>query len=224
MDSAVLIATHISSLYPVEQTASVILPSATRSAPLAERSTSVDPPADHASQSSVFHTETTGTIILRLIDAGSTLELISLNTNVPPVRFVFPDRILPLPGIFLSPFQNIHILAITSAGSLYRIVLPAAGGLKWQPEQLKGKWCREYLVKHGSGKLEGLARAQSLHCVLLGQPNGVMLRLETEGVDDEEDTGEYYHIYANLPTCSRAPFHQTRGLKPHHSTHPYSPL
>lgn len=191
MEDLVLAATHISSLYSPAQVAAINVPGAARAAPLASRSTSSGTPVDHASFSSIFHSETTGAILLRIIDAGSTLELSSLNTEVPPVRFVFPDRILPSPGIFISPYQNIHILAVTSAGSLYRIVLPAADGLRWLPGQMGSKWCREYIVKHGSGRLEGVVKAQSIHCVVLGEPNGVMVRLETEGVDDYENTGTH---------------------------------
>lgn len=190
METTVLVATHLSSLYASTQGTIVTLPTARRSAPLASRLADSDPPAEHASHSSVFHSETTGTIVLRVIDGGLAIELISLTSDIPPVRFVFPDTILPTPGIFLSASQELHILAVTTTGSLYRLVLPVPGGVKWHPEQLRGNWCREYIIKHGSGILEGLVAIQGTHCVVVGHPNGVMLRLETEVLGDDANDGE----------------------------------
>lgn len=190
MDTSLLVSTHVSSLYAPAQLVTIPLDTIRRDAPLAPSPTDSDPPEEHATYSSTFHSETTGTLVLRLIHGGLTLELVSLTTDIPPIRFGFPAVVLSAPGIFLYAEQELHILAVTAAGSLFRLVLPVGGGIRWHVEQLRGNWYREYIVKSAGGECEGVVHAQSTHCVMIGLPNGALLRLETDAMGDDAHDGQ----------------------------------
>jgi nuclear pore complex protein Nup160 len=190
MDTSLLVSTHVSSLYAPSQVVTIPLDTARRDAPLAPAPAESDPPEEHATYSSTFHSETTGTLVLRLIHSGLTLELISLTTDVPPIRFAFPSPVLSAPGIFLFAEQELHILAVTATGSLFRVILPVCGGIRWHAEQLRGNWYREYIIKNAGEECEGVVHAQSTHCVVIGLPNGTLLRLETEAMGDDAHDGK----------------------------------
>jgi nuclear pore complex protein Nup160 len=197
MIGGLLVAAQLSSLYPVAQVTSVPLQTLRRNTPLPPRRTESDPPAEHALFSTVLHTPTTGTILMRVIHGGLIVELISLSSDVPPVRFVFPATILSSPAIFLWESHEIHIIAVTSVGSLYRLVLPGSAGKLWH-DQVTKNWCREYLIQHTRGDVEGVVHVQGTHTVAIGMINGAILRLETEYLGDENNNGAQARMkYAN---------------------------
>jgi nuclear pore complex protein Nup160 len=125
---------------------------------------------------------------MRVIHGGLILELISLSSDVAPVRFVFPAAILSSPAIFLWESYEVHILAVTSVGSLYRLVLPGTGKL-WH-DQVTKNWCREHLIQNVRGDIEGVVHVQGVHTVAIGLTNGAILRLETDYLGDESNDGE----------------------------------
>lgn len=197
MSGGLLVATQLSSLFPSTQVTSVPLQTSRRNTPLPPHPTESDPPAEHALFSTILHTATTGTILMRVIHGGLILELISLSTDVPPIRFVFPAAVLSSPAIFLWESYEIHILAVTSVGSLYRLVLPGSAGKLWH-DQVTKNWCREHLIQHIQGDVQGVVHVQGTHTVAIGLTNGSILRLETEYLADENGDGRmtlylYYH-------------------------------
>lgn len=189
MNGGLLVATQLSSIYPSAQVTSVPLPTSRRNTPLAPVPAESDPPAEHALFSTVLHTPTTGTILLRVIHSGLILELISLSTNVPPIRFVFPAAVLSSPAIFLWESYEIHILAVTSVGSLYRLVLPGSTGKLWH-DQVAKNWCREHLIQNIHGDIQGVVHVQGPHTVAIGLTSGAILRLETDYLGDDNKDGE----------------------------------
>lgn len=189
MNGGLLVATQLSTLFPSAQVTSVPLQTSRRNTPLPLGPTESDPPAEHALFSTVLHTPTTGTILLRVIHAGLILELISLSTDVPPIRFVFPAPILTSPAIFLWESYEIHVLAVTSLGSLYRLVLPGSTGKLWHDQVIKN-WCREHLIQNIRDAVEGVVHVQGTHTVAIGLNNGSLLRLETEYLGDDNNDGE----------------------------------
>lgn len=188
MSGGLLVSTQLSSLFPSAQVISVPLQTSRRNTPLPPHPAESDPPAEHALFSTVLHTPTTGAILMRVIHGGLILELISLSTDVPPIRFVFPAAVLSSPAIFFWEDYEIHVLAVTSAGSLYRLVLPGSPGKLWH-DQVAKNWCREYLIQHFHGNVQGVAHVQGTHTVAIGLTNGSILRLETEYLADENGDG-----------------------------------
>ena len=196
MSAGLLVAAQISSLFPSAQVTSVPLQTSRRNTPLPPRSTDSDPPAEHALFSTILHTPSTGTILMRVIHGGLILELISLSSDVPPIRFVFPAAVLSSPAIFLWESYELHVLAVTSVGSLYRLVLPGSTGKLWH-DQITRNWCREHLIQNIRGDVKGVIHVQGTHTVAIGLINGAILRLETEYLGDENNDGE--------ETCTRVP-------------------
>jgi nuclear pore complex protein Nup160 len=190
MEGTLLVASQLSSLFPASQGIVTPIPTSRRDLPLPPSPSDTDPPAEHASFSTVFHSDTTGTILLRVIHGGLTVELVSLTSDVPPIRFVFPALVLPAPGLFLSDDGQLHVLAITTTGSLYRLVLPATNGGKLWQEQFGKNWCREYDIKNATTEqFSGLVKAQGTHCVVVGLKNGSLLKLDTEYMGDDRNDG-----------------------------------
>ncbi|KAJ7087255.1 nucleoporin Nup120/160-domain-containing protein [Mycena belliarum] len=197
MDRGLIVAAQLSSLFPSVQAASIPIQTTRHTSSLPPSPDASDPPPEHASYSAVLHTPSTGTILLRVLHSGLILEIVSLSTSVPPVRFVFPALVLPSPAIFLWETE-LHIVAVTSTGSLYRIVLPIDGGFDLWLHQTANTWTREYHIKNFSGPLDGLVHVQGTHCVVISQPGGSLLRLETDylgsnGSDDEWSETVFQH-------------------------------
>ncbi|KAE9395644.1 hypothetical protein BT96DRAFT_997448 [Gymnopus androsaceus JB14] len=189
MDGSLLVGTHISSLFPQSRALSIYVQTQQLNTPLSSVEKESDP-AEHASYSSVLHTPPTGTILLRVLHGGLIVELVSLSTQLQPLRFVFPSPVLSSPAIFLWESDELHLITVTTIGSLYRVVIPIGAGLDVWRDQSQNIWTSEYLIKNFSGALEGLVHIQGTHCVAIGLPNGSLLRLETEYIgsgrhDDE---------------------------------------
>lgn len=183
-----LVATHLSSLNS-SSTTSIPIQTTRQNLPLPPASKESDTSAEHAIYTSIFNTPATGTILLRLIHGGLIIELVSLSNPVPPMRLVFPALILPSPAVFLWDTTGLHILAVTDAGSLHRVVIPINGRNLWQ-DQLENVWHREYTLRNFPGNAEGcFAHAQGTHCVAVSMPNGSLLRLEVDfvGHDGHEE-------------------------------------
>ncbi|KAJ7179519.1 nucleoporin Nup120/160-domain-containing protein [Mycena filopes] len=197
MDRGLVVAAQLSSLFPSAQATSIPIQTSRHTSSLPPAPDASDPPPEHASYASVLHTPNTGTILLRVLHGGLILELVSLSTAIPPVRFVFPALVLPSPAVFLWETE-LHIVAVTSTGSLYRLVLPIDGALDLWLHQTGNTWTREYHIKNFSGSMHGLVHVQGTHCVVISQSGGSILRLETEylgsnGSDDEWSETPFQH-------------------------------
>lgn len=189
MERSILVPTQLSSLFPSTQATSIPIQTTRQNVSLPPAPRASDPPLEHATYSAVLHTPTTGTILLRVLHGGSIIELISLSTEVAPVRLVFPVAVLPSPAIFLWEME-LHVLAVTNIGSLHRVVLPVDGnGHLWQ-SHIANIWTREYHIKHFPGNMQGVVHVQGTHCVAIGMPNGSLLRVETEYLVSEGNDGE----------------------------------
>ncbi|KAJ7762811.1 nucleoporin Nup120/160-domain-containing protein [Mycena maculata] len=197
MDRGLIVAAQLSSLFPSAQATSIPVQTTRHTSSLPPVPDASDSPPEHASYSAVLHTPSTGTILLRVLHGGLILEIVSLSTAVPPVRYVFPALVLPSPAIFLWETE-LHIIAVTNTGSLYRLVLPIDGGLDLWLHQTANTWTREYHIKNFSGTIYGLVHVQGTHCVVISQSGGSILRLETEylgsnGSDDEWNEHMFQH-------------------------------
>ncbi|KAF8914143.1 nucleoporin Nup120/160-domain-containing protein [Gymnopilus junonius] len=196
MDQHFIVATHLSSVNSTSSTC-VIVQTARQNVPLPIVQGS-DMPAEHAICSSISTTSATGSILLRLIHDGLIIEVTSLSTSVPPLRIVFPAAIVPTPALFLSKESQLHLLALTNIGSLYRLIIPI-NGLKLWEGQTEDIFPKEYFIRNWpDGQTEEcLVHAQGTHCVAVSLPNGVMLRLEADSmgydVHDDEWVETVFH-------------------------------
>ncbi|KAJ6538958.1 nucleoporin Nup120/160-domain-containing protein [Mycena capillaripes] len=215
MDRGLIVTAQLSSLFPSIQATSIPIQTTRHASSLPPVPDASGPPPEHASYSSVLHTPSTGTILLRVLHGGLILELVSLSTSVSPVRFVFPALVLPSPAVFLWETE-LHIVAVTNTGSLYRLVLPIDGGLDLWLHRTAGARTREYHIKNFSGTIAGLVHIQGTHCVVISQPGGSILRLETEylgsnGSDDEWSETVFQHasfltsLTSFLPSLTSTP-------------------
>ena len=185
MEPSVLVASHLSALFP-----------ATQPIPVFSTQTAfpTDPPRypssqspEHASFAALFHFSQTGTILLRVSHDGHLLELLSLAHDVPPLRFDFPAAILPSPSIMLWENEELHVLLATRFSSLYRIVIPLREGAPiWSPTANR-RWYREYVIQT---PCDGLVQVQSTHSVVLTLPDGSILRLEADDLGGDTTDGK----------------------------------
>lgn len=188
MEQSVLVAAQVSSLFPSTHALSVVVQT-TRSRLNATPQSSSD--SEHAIYAEIFNTDVTGTILLRVIHEGHILELISLSTNAPPIRFIFSDPVIPNPAVMVNLDQDIHIIAVTSSGSLFRIVLPIPDSAPlWQATSLSYISIREYLINKWKPDTRGiLAHVQSVYSVVLASADGSILRLEIEQLSQDGQDG-----------------------------------
>ncbi|EGO01552.1 hypothetical protein SERLA73DRAFT_158827 [Serpula lacrymans var. lacrymans S7.3] len=187
MDTSIIVSTQLSSLFSSSQVTSIPLQTSRRNTPLSPALKDSDAPAEHASYVSLTHISHVGTVLLRVLHGGLIIEIVSLSAQVPPIRFVFPAPVLPTPAIFTWDENELHILAVTERGSLYRLVLPTSNPSRLWHDQVSKNWCREYLIKNVQESVMGIVQAQGPHCVAIGFNSGGLLRIETERVGDDNN-------------------------------------
>ncbi|KAI0637706.1 nucleoporin Nup120/160-domain-containing protein [Trametes polyzona] len=206
MEPSVLVASHLSALFPPTQPIPVY--SAQKDIPNLQRPNEPGHPPEHASLASLFHHPLTGTVLLRVTNAGYVLELLSLSSDLPPLRFDFPASILPSPSIVLWESEELHVLVATRFDSLYRIVIPIREGAPlWSPTANR-RWYREYVLQHSCE--DGLVQVQSTHCVVIALPGGSLLRLEADalGSDTQDD------VWRESRSDARSFLHSITSLLP----------
>ncbi|KAI0334875.1 hypothetical protein GY45DRAFT_1317953 [Cubamyces sp. BRFM 1775] len=206
MEPSVLVATHLSALYPSPQPITVY--SIQKDILNLPRRNDPGHPPEHASFSSLFHTPLTGTILLRVTHGGFMLELLSLSSDIPPLRFDFPAPILPNPSIVMSGSDELHVLLATRFGSLYRIVIPIREGTPLWTLHANRRWYREYVLQ--AGWVDGLVQVQGTHCVVISLPGGSLLRLEADalGSDTQDD------VWRETRSDARSFLHSIASLLP----------
>lgn len=185
----VLISTHLSDVYSPLRTDSISISTSKPHVPFPPRASDDEPPSEHAQYASFFHSVQTGLILLRLIHNGLILELVSLSTETSPVRFVFPYTVLPNPAVVLWETRELHIIAVTASGSLYRLVLPLQTPQQLWSTHMVNNWCREYHLKYTQEHLQALVQVQGTHTVALGLPDGSLIRLDAETIGDKTTAG-----------------------------------
>ncbi|KDQ20617.1 hypothetical protein BOTBODRAFT_626620 [Botryobasidium botryosum FD-172 SS1] len=188
MPSYTYVATHISSISPPSAPEALQIPTLQTDLPLSEPSSSSDLLPEHASFSYLLH-EPGAQILLRLINDSHTIELVFLSGEIPPVRLDFPSPVLPNPGIMLE-HPEIHVIACTVSGSLYRIILPLKDIWTWFPPR-GTDWCEEYLVKYPAGSLEGPVHVKEAGTVFVGLKDGALLKLQASRVPGSTDFQEW---------------------------------
>ncbi|KAF9569446.1 hypothetical protein CPC08DRAFT_678255 [Agrocybe pediades] len=214
-----IVATHVSSLCAKPPTVFVV-ETARQNIPL-PNPLDDDLPLEHATACVSLTTPTTGAVIMRVIHGGLIVELASLSTPVPPLRIVFPSILLPTPSIFLLEDSEIHLIAVTELGSLYRIVIPIDGLNLWK-DQTENVWPREHFVRnmpveHPQGCF---VHVQGPHCLSISLPHGVLLRLEAEmmGYDAREEMEWSETVFHHGSF-----FSSLTSYLPLHSGHPNAP-
>jgi hypothetical protein len=190
MDSQLLVAAQISSLFPPTSSINCVVHTKQSDVPLLPTSDS-----EHSTYSELFYHEFTGAILLRVIHDWQVLELVSLSTDAPPIRFIFPATILPNPALLWGS-NTLHIIAVTSVGSLFRLVIPLVDGAPvWQATTPNTIQTREYILsKLKSDDRSIVADVQGLYCVALGLGDGSVLRLETDETIEETLDGEQFSM------------------------------
>ncbi|THH33738.1 hypothetical protein EUX98_g479 [Antrodiella citrinella] len=193
MDGSLIVAAQLSSLFPPYQATSIVLSTRQEGVPLPTDSTSRDSPPEHASYSSFFSSTLTGTIVFRLIHGGLILELLSITHEISSVRIVFPSTVLPSPSVSLWQDRELHILAFTTTGSLFRVVLPIHDGAHlWEHTSSPGSyWFREYVINKFKPGVAKIVQAQSAHSVAIGLTDGSLVRLETRDMGEGSDNDQW---------------------------------
>lgn len=195
MNQRTLVAAHLSSLFTSSAHVTThAVPTSRRDIPLATAQIQSNFPDGHASHSSLFHSTLTGHVLLRVVQGGLAVELISLATSVPPIRYVFPAPVLPSPSLVLWQDCQLHLLAVTAVGSLHRIVLPIYEGSQLWHEPLRQDWCREWQIKRLGGSYVNLVHVQDFHSLALGLSNGGILRLDADFIDEEQFNGRIIKV------------------------------
>lgn len=179
----ILVAAQLSTLFPSSNPPSVVLQSSRQTLQtVLQPDTDVYP--EHAVFSSIYHTPHTGSILLRVIHGGLIVELISLSALAPPIRFVFPASVVSTPAVCSWGDQELHLLAVTVTGSLYRLVLPTTNPTRLWHDEVARNWCREYIIKNASDLSGSIVHVQGPHGVAIGLGNGSLLRVEVERIGD----------------------------------------
>jgi nuclear pore complex protein Nup160 len=189
MEGGVLVSTQVSALFPSARATSIPIQTSRRNTPLPSPPAESDPPAEHALESVIFHSDVTGTILLRVIHAGLTLELISLTHDLPQIRFIFPAPVLNSPALFFWQPNELHLIVVTKAASLYRLILPARDSSRLWNDPLGRNWCREYLIKNAVGYSLLTSQVQNIYSVVVALEHGSTVRLEATYVGDEVEDG-----------------------------------
>lgn len=187
--NSILIASQLSAIIPSAPGNEITVNSSSGKGVL-HTPTLTQSPSAHATYSSVFHSEITGTILLRVIDGGLTIELVSLSTDLQPLRLIFPALLLLRPSLFVFNHE-LHLLSVTRDGSIFRHIFPLApGATPWRCPVGK-HWTREHQIVNGRADLDNaLVQIQGAQCVIIGFRDGSLLRVETDTLGNEGREGK----------------------------------
>lgn len=188
IEEGFLVSTPLSPLYS-QSPISIPIRTSRQQLPLPPNPSDSDIHPEHATFSTVLTTSAHGTIVLRLLHAGVIAELLSLSYQVTPIRFVFPAAVLPNLGLFLTESEVLHVLAVTTSGSLYRLVVSVDGRNLWQ-SQSDVVCSREYHIVNFPEGEKPLVHVEGTHSVTIALPNASILRLEASSVGDDGQEGE----------------------------------
>ena len=205
MTGRLIVASQVSSLFTPSQATSVVLRTKQTHTPLPNSTTDSDPPPEHAIYANVFHSSLTGTILLRLLHGGLIVELISLSHDVPPLRIIYPASVVPSPSVVLYNSRELHVMAVISNGSLFRVVIPLhQDGTLWNTFTTNHEFSREYVISKLKGETQGsLVSVQDAHSLVVGLPDGSLLRIEARRVANENEDGRKIVVYYPYQsTCS----------------------
>ncbi|KAF8574446.1 hypothetical protein K439DRAFT_1399027 [Ramaria rubella] len=178
MARSILASVHISSIYSTSQTYNVPIDTSRRDVPIAE--VDQDVLLEHASFSSVFSSDSTGTIFLRVIHGGLVLEIIPVSIG-RRIRFSFPAPIIPSPAILLHQLSELRIFVVTESGSLFTLTFPlseAENIAVFDVTPPTPTWCKEYLITSPADELEGPVYIKDIDCILVALNKGRFLRLD----------------------------------------------
>ncbi|KAJ3566967.1 hypothetical protein NP233_g6671 [Leucocoprinus birnbaumii] len=193
IEENLLISAPFSPLYS-QQPISVSIRTSRQQLPLPPNALDSDVHPEHATYSTVLTTSTHGSIALRLLHGGVIAELISLSYQVTPLRFVFPAAVVPSVGLFLVDSEALHVLAVTTAGSLYRLIISVDGRNLWQ-NQGDDLLSLEYQIVNYPEGQRPLVHVEGTHSVTVALPNASLLRLEASSTlqDDEWSESIFHH-------------------------------
>ncbi|QRV87591.1 nucleoporin [Ceratobasidium sp. AG-Ba] len=151
--------------------------------------------SEHAEYATTMHAHDAGTVLLRVLDAGHTLELRALESGIRPVRFAFSSRIALQPALVMLGIAELHVLVVTVNGSLFRLrfVLPNL----WISAQQS---FTEYHITSLDVPIDGPVHVPEVGVVFIGLNDGGVLRL-TAKMHGLEYTGKlvtHAMIWANF--------------------------
>lgn len=167
-----LVAVHTSSVVPSDPRTFVL--NSTRLEPPKHIETDILP--EHATEVSILE-DARAHILLRVIHNRRTIELISLASNLAPIRLAFPAPLLPSPTLVFED-EEIHLFACTTAGSIFRVTLPLDS--LWGAYIKINEWRDEYQIRQPSSNLAGPVHAQSGGFVFIGLKDGNILYIEAD--------------------------------------------
>jgi len=175
-----IVSTSLSPLYLNEP---IAIPIRTfQQPPLPSNSFDPDIHPQHASFSPILTTFSHGTIVLRLMCSDSVVELMSLSSQVIPIRFVFPVPLLPKVGLFPMRPNTLHVLAVTTTGSLYRLIVPLdeVDEASLRRNQGDGPHYQEYVIANFPEVQKPLVNIEGIDSVTIALPDGFLLRLQSD--------------------------------------------
>ncbi|KAL5508105.1 hypothetical protein ACEPAH_5723 [Sanghuangporus vaninii] len=183
-DTHVLSSLHLSSVFASSaHVPTHAVPTARRDIPLATARSDI--PDEHASFSSLFNSTEIGHVLIRVVQGGLAVELVSLSYNVSPIRFVFPATIIPNPALVAYGGRT-YLIVVTSVGTLFRLSVPSyPDGQLWHGP-LSKNWCKEWQIKKLGGAEPKLVHVHDAHDVAIALSYGGYLRLENKSVNSRD--------------------------------------
>ncbi|KAG9127930.1 hypothetical protein FRC07_007370 [Ceratobasidium sp. 392] len=141
--------------------------------------------AEHAEYATTMHAHDAGTVLLRVLDGGHTLELRALESGLRIARYAFSSRIALQPAPVMLGIAELHVLVVTVNGSLFRLrfTLPNL----WTSSQHA---VSEYHINSLDVPIDGPVHAPEVGVVFIGLNDGGVLRL-TAKMHGLEYTGDW---------------------------------
>ncbi|KAG5220016.1 nucleoporin Nup120/160-domain-containing protein [Salix suchowensis] len=178
MNGSVLVAAQLSSIFPSAQAATLAIHTVRQKTPLPAAPNDSDPPPEHASFAKRSHWNATSTRLAWLVDCRAHLAV----DRYPPNPFRVPFANSSSSGSICLGRNQLHLLAVTLSGSLYRVVIPLEDGVNLWKHQTDRFTYHEYLIKTIQEDAEGLVQIQGPHSVAIGLQTGELLRLESDSM------------------------------------------
>ncbi|GAA6053519.1 hypothetical protein JCM3770_000306 [Rhodotorula araucariae] len=133
--------------------------------------------------------------------------------TLPPVRFVFPSRLVPTPAFVVThSTSRLQLACLTEAGYLYTLSFPLAGLFYDEKHLADDDWCEEFQVSSLDGRTPVVMHGVDEGRIIVGCEDGFAVSVEIAQGEDGALVETELRSLSSFSMRSLIPSFSTRNL------------
>ncbi len=181
-----VVSTNVSSLYNTSRIRNVPIQTVLRDIGIADPNIGAELLPEHASFASYSNLGDHPSLLVRLTNNNFTLQLFALNSDSQPISFTFQSPVLPDPFVIPDLSRELHIIACTASGSVYRLVLPPPGYWEDAVGASSNEWQQEHVISSASRESLSSFYVSDTGSAFVGLRDGGIVKLQARRLRQPE--------------------------------------